>query len=144
MLHIIFSNNFEILFSNRLTFSPICVGSGLTNISVVSGFVGVLEIVSVLIRPFSLGLRLTANMVGGHLIVEMLLEVYLMLTLMLIYVPGIESIVYFGLYLIPLACIYFYEVAVCFIQSYVFILCFLFTCESPWICQEAIKCFSMN
>lgn len=69
----------------------------------ISGFVGILEIVSIFVRPVSLGLRLTANMIGGHLIVEMLLDVYLMLTLMVIYCPGFSSIVYFLLFLVPIS-----------------------------------------
>jgi ATP synthase subunit 6 len=91
----------------------------------VSGFVGMLELMSVLIRPISLGLRLTANMVGGHLIVELLLEVFLLFSNMVIYTPNLTSFVLFFIALVPVAVIYFYEFCVTFIQAYVFILLLL-------------------
>lgn len=91
----------------------------------VSGFVGMLEITSVLIRPLSLGLRLTANMIGGHLIVEMLLDGYIGASLFFLDAPSFTSFIFLLGGLLPVLVMYGYELCVALIQSYVFVLLLL-------------------
>lgn len=76
--------------------------------------IGICEIIRGLIRPVTLGLRLGANMLAGHVITSLVLNslVYLF-KLVRVWVVLI-LVTAFGLYL--------FELAVCFIQAYVFVL----------------------
>lgn len=85
-------------------------------------FVSVVEIVSFLIRPFSLAIRLFANMVSGHILLVIFSGFFIDLL-------GISFI----LSLVPLALaifIYALELAVAFLQAYVFyLLCCMYLGE---------------
>lgn len=85
-----------------------------------SGFVGLLEIVSILIRPVSLGLRLTANMVGGHIIVHNAIEAHYHFIMSFVEAPSVSEMLGLALTSVPLFVLYAYEITVAFIQSYVF------------------------
>ena len=81
-------------------------------------FIFIVELVSIIIRPITLSVRLIANMVAGHLILTILGDVFSMLSYFL---GGWVC----GVLLITL------ETAVAFIQAYVLvILCVLYISES--------------
>jgi F-type H+-transporting ATPase subunit a len=70
--------------------------------------VGIVEVISIMIRPISLSMRLYGNIYGGENV----------LTLMLKLVPG-------GIAAVPF---YFFELMVCIVQAIVFtMLCVAFT-----------------
>jgi ATP synthase subunit 6 len=74
-----------------------------------------LELLSYLFRPISLGVRLFANMMAGHILLEVVLGFCYSLM-------GTAGLLFFGHYIvgfcfIPLAIL---EICVCLIQSYVF------------------------
>lgn len=76
--------------------------------------IGVCEIISTVMRPLALGLRLAANILAGHVITSLVANCLVFVTLL----GGVSSLVFgavsFGLFL--------FEGAVCVIQAYVFIL----------------------
>nr|YP_002519477.1 ATP synthase F0 subunit 6 [Oxymonacanthus longirostris]BAH10413.1 ATPase subunit 6 [Oxymonacanthus longirostris] len=73
-----------------------------------------IETASLLIRPFALGVRLTANMTAGHLLLQLIATAaYVLLPLM----PAVAVLTMTLLFL--LTCL---EVAVAMIQAYVFVL----------------------
>lgn len=74
-------------------------------------FIFIIEIVSYLSRVISLAVRLTANMISGHLLLHIITNFGLHLSIYLFFLPII--------FLLP---IYMLELGVCFIQSYVFTL----------------------
>lgn len=86
-----------------------------TGIPVVLGpFIGACEVLSALIRPLALGLRLGANMLAGHVIVSLVTN-----RLRYVILHGrvrvvVFMVISFGLFL--------FEAAVCIIQAYVFML----------------------
>lgn len=78
----------------------------------------IIEFFSFLIRPFSLAIRLFANMLAGHLLL-MLVGIFILFIckFWILFAPFFISTI-----LISLNCL---EFAICFIQSYVFLILFL-------------------
>lgn len=77
------------------------------------GFIILIEILSYFIRPFSLGIRLFANLLSGHTLLNLLSSFvfYLWnLFIFLAFIPFLFIFIIFGL-----------EFAIAFIQSYVFV-----------------------
>ena len=75
------------------------------------------EIISYFIRPFSMGLRIAGNLIAGHILMGLIINLIFLLTLILnnfyikiIIIPIINSI-----YMI----LFFMEICVAFIQAYV-------------------------
>ena len=75
--------------------------------------VGLLETIRLIIRPITLGLRLAANMIAGHVILTLVMAKF-MRALSLRLSSLIVLIILVGVSL--------FETAVCFVQAYVFIL----------------------
>lgn len=74
----------------------------------------VIETISLFIRPLALGVRLTANLTAGHLLIHLIsIGVYGLLSM----IPTIALVSYLILLLLTLL-----EVAVAMIQAYVFVL----------------------
>nr|YP_009054562.1 ATP synthase F0 subunit 6 [Macropodus ocellatus]YP_009355833.1 ATP synthase F0 subunit 6 [Macropodus chinensis]AIK25524.1 ATP synthase F0 subunit 6 [Macropodus ocellatus]BAX09207.1 ATPase subunit 6 [Macropodus chinensis] len=74
----------------------------------------IIETISLLIRPLALGVRLTANLTAGHLLIQLIATaVFVLLPLM----PTIAILTGLLLFLLTLL-----EVAVALIQAYVFVL----------------------
>lgn len=74
----------------------------------------VIETISLLIRPLALGVRLTANLTAGHLLIQLIsTAVFVLLPLM----PAVAILASTILVLLTLL-----EVAVAMIQAYVFVL----------------------
>lgn len=76
--------------------------------------IGICEVARTLMRPLTLGLRLGANMLAGHVITSLVLNslVYI------VHVGGLSLLVLMGVSV----GLYLFEMAVCFIQAYVFVL----------------------
>nr|YP_010703143.1 ATP synthase F0 subunit 6 [Aseraggodes kaianus]WCO10565.1 ATP synthase F0 subunit 6 [Aseraggodes kaianus] len=74
----------------------------------------IIETVSLLIRPLSLGIRLTANLTAGHLMMQLIATATLVLLPLM---PTIAITTYILLFLLS-----FLEIAVAMIQAYVFVL----------------------
>ena len=76
--------------------------------------IGLCEVIRTLIRPLTLGLRLGANMLAGHVITSLVLNslVYM------VHVGGLGL----GVLMLVSVGLYLFEMAVCFIQAYVFVL----------------------
>lgn len=72
-------------------------------------FIVVIERIRILIRPFTLAVRLGANMIAGHLLI-------VLIGAQIGKVGGLEVFVVFGQFVLLSL-----EVAVAFIQSYVFV-----------------------
>nr|YP_009355538.1 ATP synthase F0 subunit 6 [Bathyclupea megaceps]BAX03843.1 ATPase subunit 6 [Bathyclupea megaceps] len=74
----------------------------------------IIETISLLIRPLALGVRLTANLTAGHLLIQLIATAaFVLLPLM----PTVAAITAVLLFLLSLL-----EVAVAMIQAYVFVL----------------------
>nr|YP_009112153.1 ATP synthase F0 subunit 6 [Macropodus opercularis]AIY51573.1 ATP synthase F0 subunit 6 [Macropodus opercularis]AJJ48702.1 ATP synthase F0 subunit 6 [Macropodus opercularis] len=74
----------------------------------------IIETISLLIRPFALGVRLTANLTAGHLLIQLIATAaFVLLPLM----PTVAILTSALLFLLTLL-----EVAVALIQAYVFVL----------------------
>lgn len=74
----------------------------------------VIETISLFIRPLALGVRLTANLTAGHLLIQ------LSATAVFVLLPLIPAVAASTLVLIAL--LNFLEIAVAIIQAYVFVL----------------------
>lgn len=74
----------------------------------------IIETISLFIRPLALGVRLTANLTAGHLLMQLIATAALVLTSSMPVLGGLISILLFLLTLL--------EIAVAIIQAYVFVL----------------------
>jgi len=97
---------------NKFNFLKLFIPSGV-NIFALKVFLVLIEVLSFLIRPLSLGIRLFANMLAGH-------------TLLHILCAFVNFIFFYGLILIVLipilisSMVMLLEICICFIQAYVF------------------------
>lgn len=73
-----------------------------------------IETVSLIIRPLALGVRLTANLTAGHLLIQLIATAVIKLTVL---APTVALLTMLLLILLSLL-----EIAVAIIQAYVFVL----------------------
>nr|BAW88930.1 ATPase subunit 6 [Danionella dracula] len=74
----------------------------------------IIETISLFIRPLALGVRLTANLTAGHLLIQLIATAVFVLSSMM---PAVAALTAAVLFLLTLL-----EVAVAMIQAYVFVL----------------------
>lgn len=74
----------------------------------------IIETISLFIRPLALGVRLTANLTAGHLLIQLIATATFVLTPLMPFVSVLTIILLFLLSLL--------EIAVAIIQAYVFVL----------------------
>nr|YP_009701295.1 ATP synthase F0 subunit 6 [Cociella crocodilus]QEQ55517.1 ATP synthase F0 subunit 6 [Cociella crocodilus] len=74
----------------------------------------IIETISLFIRPLALGVRLTANLTAGHLLIQLIATAALVLIPIM---PAVAALTYIVLVLLTLL-----EIAVAMIQAYVFVL----------------------
>nr|QOJ45081.1 ATP synthase F0 subunit 6 [Allobates grillisimilis] len=84
-------------------------------------FLIILETISLLIRPVALGVRLTANLTAGHLLIQLIS----MATFYFMFISPLPTILLFILLLLLMIL----EIAVSIIQAYVFVLLLSFYLE---------------
>lgn len=95
---------------HKLNFYKLFIPSGLTGGTIyIIPLIFIIEIISYISRIISLSVRLTANMISGHLLLHIITNFGIHLSIYLLVIPI--------LLLLP---IYILEFAVCIIQSYVF------------------------
>lgn len=100
------------LYYNKLNYFKFFVPKGIDN-KPLKFFLVFIEVISYIIRPFSLAIRLFANMLAGHTLLYIL-------NTFLVYVSSKKI---FGLFLLPMLIIFMVfmlECAIAFIQAYVF------------------------
>ena len=100
------------ILNNSINFVKFFIPSGVGNIGLTI-FLTIIEIVSYLIRPLSLSIRLFANMLAGHTLLFILIGAIL----------SVQSYKVYFIFIFPLVIvigIVFLEVAIAFIQAYVF------------------------
>lgn len=81
-------------------------------------FIFIIEFFSFIIRPFSLAIRLFANMLSGHMLL-------VLVVIFLLYLAQFLPIFSGALFDSLLKSLFLLEVAICFIQAYVFLILFL-------------------
>lgn len=79
-----------------------------------SPFMVLIELISLIIRPFTLSIRLTANIIAGHLLITLLSSIGNHIT-------GVVSI---GGFIVIQNSLVILEIAVAIIQGYIFMLLF--------------------
>jgi F-type H+-transporting ATPase subunit a len=87
-------------------------------------FLGVIEIISCLSRMFSLSIRLSANMIAGHILLDCI-AFYVYNVLFNAFSGMSISFISLLHVLIPAACfigLLFFELCVCFLQAYIFVI----------------------
>lgn len=102
---------------HKWKFINLFVPSGLSNSSstkYIIPLIFIIEIISYLSRIISLSVRLTANMISGHLLLHIITNFGIHLSIFLFFIP-----------IFLLFPIYILEFAVCLIQSYVFTILFV-------------------
>jgi ATP synthase subunit 6 len=99
------------IYYNKLTFIRFFLPTGVPKFLI--PFLIVIEVISYLIRPFSLSIRLFANMLAGHTLLVILSG----------FVPNSSIISVLGIHLIPFIFVFLVvslEIGIAFIQAYVF------------------------
>nr|YP_010181261.1 ATP synthase F0 subunit 6 [Bactrothrips quadrituberculatus]QVD42818.1 ATP synthase F0 subunit 6 [Bactrothrips quadrituberculatus] len=74
---------------------------------ILSPFLVLIELISLIIRPFTLSIRLTANIVSGHILMEIILE------------PSKNLSFFMFIYFLCVLPILILEIMVCFVQAFV-------------------------
>ena len=100
------------LYYNKLNYFKFFVPKGIDN-KALKYFLVLIEIISYIIRPFSLAIRLFANMLAGHT------SLYILNTF-LVYVTNKKIFLLFLLPMLIIFMVFILEVAIAFIQAYVF------------------------
>ena len=106
------------IFLHGMNFFTLFIPSGIPTLIV--PFIAIIEVISYCIRPFSLAIRLTANMTIGHIILKLIAK------LILTIIKGSLMHVLLGVFILPLFGVLFVillqETFVALLQSYVFVL----------------------
>lgn len=100
------------LYYNKLNYFKFFVPKGIDN-KPLKYFLVFIEIISYIIRPFSLAIRLFANMLAGHTLLYIL-------NTFLVYVSKKKIFMLFILPLVIIFLVFLLEFAIAFIQAYVF------------------------
>lgn len=100
------------LYYNKLNYFKFFVPKGIEN-KPLKYFLVLIEIVSYIIRPFSLAIRLFANMLAGHTLLYIL-------NTFLVYVTNKKIVLLFLLPMLIIFMVFILEFAIAFIQAYVF------------------------
>lgn len=105
------------------------LGFSFVNLFVPSGlsyafsfFISSIEIISYTSRLFSLGLRLFANIVAGHMLLDIISIFVYKIFLDALYYVNFISFFLLGFLLVVISALVLFELFVCFIQAYVFAL----------------------
>jgi len=100
------------IYRNKLNFIKFFIPSAVSNIFL-KGFLIIIELLSFIIRPFSLGIRLFANMLAGHTLMFILGGFMFSVLLS-------NFVLCYGLPLIIIMLVVVLEISIAFIQAYVF------------------------
>jgi ATP synthase subunit 6 len=100
------------LYYNKLNYFKFFVPKGIDN-KPLKYFLVFIEIISYIIRPFSLAIRLFANMLAGHTLLYIL-------NTFLVYVASKKIFALFVLPMVIIFMVFMLEFAIAFIQAYVF------------------------